>query len=227
MIRSLDQDTRSNYGAGLLRFTQFCDSINVPENQRMPASEALISQFVAAFVGITATKTLNNWMAGLQFWHIVNGAPWLASALVHHTRRGFSKMVPPSSRRAKRPPVTIEALSILFDHLSFVDPFDCAVGAAALTAFWCCCRYARSTSLTLTLSHLEHLAVWASSSYRAPIFLILSSTFRELFSLLPFSSCPTHPARPLFTYHGPRQLKRKVPPYPLLRVRIAHVHLRR
>ncbi|KAG1769405.1 Hsp70 protein-domain-containing protein [Suillus occidentalis] len=62
-----------------------------------------------------------------------------ASALVHHTRRGFSEMVPPS-RRAKRPPVIIEAMSILFDHLPFVDPFDFVVGAAALTAFWCCCR---------------------------------------------------------------------------------------
>ncbi|KIK76033.1 hypothetical protein PAXRUDRAFT_171054 [Paxillus rubicundulus Ve08.2h10] len=26
MLRSLDEDTRSNYGASLLRFTQFCDS---------------------------------------------------------------------------------------------------------------------------------------------------------------------------------------------------------
>ncbi|KAG1731061.1 uncharacterized protein EDB91DRAFT_1206726, partial [Suillus paluster] len=30
MIRSLDQDTHSNYSAGLLRFMQFCNSINVP-----------------------------------------------------------------------------------------------------------------------------------------------------------------------------------------------------
>jgi len=140
MICSLDQDTRSNYGAGLLRFMQFCDSINVPETQRMPASEALLAQFIMAFTGITTSKTLNNWIAGLQFWHIVNGAPWHASAMVHHTRRGFLKMVPPSARRAKRPPVTIEALSILFDNLSFSNPFDCAVGAAAFMAFWCCCH---------------------------------------------------------------------------------------
>jgi hypothetical protein len=53
MIHSLDQDTRSNYGTGLVQFTQFCDSINVPESQRMPASEALLAQFIAAFAGIT------------------------------------------------------------------------------------------------------------------------------------------------------------------------------
>lgn len=60
--------------------------------------------------------------------------------MVHHTRRGFLKMVPPSARWAKRPPVTIEALSILYDNLTFSEPADCAVGAAAFTAFWCCCR---------------------------------------------------------------------------------------
>ncbi|KAG0694084.1 hypothetical protein DFH29DRAFT_985347 [Suillus ampliporus] len=103
-------------------------------------AEALLAQFVAAFAGITASKTLNNWMAGLQFWHIVNGAPWHASAMVHHTRCGFSKMVPPSSRCAKCPPVTIKVLSILFDNLSFSDLFDCAVGAVTFTAFWCCCH---------------------------------------------------------------------------------------
>jgi hypothetical protein len=86
MIRSLDTDTRSNYGTGLLRFTQFCDSINIPEAERMPASEALISQFAAAFAGSSSEKTLNNWLAGLHFWHVVNGAPWLASHLLHHTR---------------------------------------------------------------------------------------------------------------------------------------------
>jgi len=101
MIRSLDTDTRSNYGAGLLRFTQFCDSIKVLEADRMPASESLISQFAAAFAGTSSEKTLNNWLAGLQFWHIINGAPWRASHLLHHTRRGFAKMVPPSARRAK------------------------------------------------------------------------------------------------------------------------------
>lgn len=140
MIRSLDTDTRSNYGAGLLRYTQFCDSIFIPEAERMPAAEALLSQFTAAFAGTTSAKTLNNWLAGLQFWHVINGAQWQGAQLLHHTRRGFSKMVPSSSRRAKRPPVTIDALCILFDNLDLTLPFDAAVSAVALIAFWCCCR---------------------------------------------------------------------------------------
>ncbi|KAG1735978.1 hypothetical protein EDB19DRAFT_1580755, partial [Suillus lakei] len=140
MVRSLDTNTRSNYGVGLLRYTQFCDSINIPESERMPAAEVLLSQFAAAFAGSTSEKTLNNWLAGLQFWHVINGAQWHGAQFLHHTRRGFSKMVPPSSRRAKRPPVTIDALCILHDHLDLTDPFDVAVCAIALVSFWCCCR---------------------------------------------------------------------------------------
>jgi hypothetical protein len=39
-IRSLVLDTRSNYDVGLLRFTQFCDSLNIPERDRMPVAES-------------------------------------------------------------------------------------------------------------------------------------------------------------------------------------------
>ncbi|KAG2158663.1 uncharacterized protein EDB93DRAFT_1076560, partial [Suillus bovinus] len=85
MICSLDADMHSNYGAGLLCFTQFCDSIDISEAKHMPASEALISQFTAAYTGTFSDKTLNNWLAGLQFWHIINGATWHASHLLHHT----------------------------------------------------------------------------------------------------------------------------------------------
>jgi hypothetical protein len=60
--------------------------------------------------------------------------------MLHHVRRGFSKLVPPSSHRAKRPPVTIEALSFLAESLDSASPFDCAVGAVAMVAFWSCCR---------------------------------------------------------------------------------------
>ncbi|KAF8418381.1 DNA breaking-rejoining enzyme [Boletus edulis BED1] len=140
MIYSLDKDTRSNYGSGLLRFTQFCDNINIPENDRMPASQELIAAFAASHAGRASDKTLNNWLAGLHFWHTVNGVPWHGSDMLRSVRRGFAKLVPATSRRAKRPPVTIEALTLLHDNLDANSPFDCAVAAAAFTAFWSCCR---------------------------------------------------------------------------------------
>ncbi|KIK78180.1 hypothetical protein PAXRUDRAFT_164679 [Paxillus rubicundulus Ve08.2h10] len=76
MIRSLDQDTRSNYGAGLLCFTQYCDSCNIPEGDHMPTSESLISTFTALHAATASDKTLNNWLVSLHFWHIVNNTTW-------------------------------------------------------------------------------------------------------------------------------------------------------
>ncbi|KAF9460773.1 hypothetical protein BDZ94DRAFT_1145246, partial [Collybia nuda] len=102
MSHSLDESTHSNYGAGLLRFTQFCDTNNIPEVDRMPASESLLSSFAASAAGLTSEKTLSNWLAGLHYWHVINGAPWRGAGVLHHVRQDFAKLVPPSSKWAKR-----------------------------------------------------------------------------------------------------------------------------
>jgi hypothetical protein len=140
MLFSLDENTRSNYGAGLLRFTQYCDAHSIPEHSRMPASENLLSAFSASAAGSASESALNNWLAGLQYWHVVNGAAWHGSDMLHHVRRGFAKLVPPNSKRAKRPPVTIEALVVLKSGLDLSNAFDAAVWAVASIAFWSCCR---------------------------------------------------------------------------------------
>lgn len=140
MSHSLDESTRSNYVAGLLRFTQFCDANNIPEADQMPASEPLLSSFAASSAGLTSEKTLSNWLAGLHYWHVVNGAPWHGADMLHHVRRGFAKLVPPSSKCAKHPPVTIKAMVALKAGLDLSNAFDAAVWAIACIAFWSCCR---------------------------------------------------------------------------------------
>jgi len=113
MTFSLDQGTRNGYGAGLLRFTQFCDKNNVSERNRMPASELLLSAFIADAAGSVGTSTINNWLASLHFWHILNAAPWNGKEMLKQTKKGAEKLVPISSERAKRPPVTIKHLYAL------------------------------------------------------------------------------------------------------------------
>jgi hypothetical protein len=140
MLCSLDENTRNNYGAGLLQFTQFCDAHHIPETQRMPASENLLTAFASAAAGSHSPSALTNWLAGLQFWHVINGASWKGSDRLHHVRRGFVKLAPPDSKRAKRPPVTIEAMTALKDGLDLSNAFDAAIWAVASIAFWCCCR---------------------------------------------------------------------------------------
>ncbi|KIK76570.1 hypothetical protein PAXRUDRAFT_18099 [Paxillus rubicundulus Ve08.2h10] len=84
MVKSLDQDTHSNYGAGLLCFTQFCDSTQILEEDRMPASEPLLSAFAASYASTVSDKTLNNWLAGLHYWHIINNATWNVETLANN-----------------------------------------------------------------------------------------------------------------------------------------------
>jgi hypothetical protein len=72
---SLDKNTHSNYGTGLLCFTQFCDTSGVPEVDWMPAAELLL----ASSAGLTSDKTLSNWLAGLHYWH-----PWHGADMLHH-----------------------------------------------------------------------------------------------------------------------------------------------
>ncbi|KAH7903818.1 hypothetical protein BJ138DRAFT_1189120 [Hygrophoropsis aurantiaca] len=139
-VLASDRSTRSNYGAGLLRFTQYCDSLHLPEVDRMPASEALIASFSASAAGNISSSALNNWLGGLHFWHTVNGAVWNGSDMLRHVRRGLTKLVPLSSKRAKRPPVTLEAMIALRHGLDMSNALDAAVWAVACIAFWCCCR---------------------------------------------------------------------------------------
>ncbi|KAF8076565.1 DNA breaking-rejoining enzyme, partial [Lyophyllum atratum] len=143
MLFSLDEETRSNYGAGLLRFTQYCDSRSIPESQRMPASDILLCGFSTAMAaGKVARTTLDNWLAGIRFWHLVNGAVWNGegSEMLKAVKRGVSKLVPVDAKRAKRPPVTIEHMHALRAGLNLSDAFDAAVWALACIAYWSCCR---------------------------------------------------------------------------------------
>ena len=76
---SLAPATRSNYGAGILCFTQFCDSWKISEEDRMPASAALLAAFVSCHIGSYLGKTIKSWLSGIQSWHIMNWAPWIPS----------------------------------------------------------------------------------------------------------------------------------------------------
>jgi hypothetical protein len=139
-------------------------------------------------------------MAGLQFWHIINGALWHAAAMVHHTRCGFSKMVPPSTHWAKCPPVAIEALSILFDNLAFSNPFECTVGAVAFTAFWCCCCLGElvipSANLFDPLKHISHsvlpliIFILPNSSCAASFHIPWTKMTKEEGASISVTACP-------------------------------------
>jgi hypothetical protein len=142
ILLSLDENTRSNYGSGLLRFNQFCDEMRVSESDRMPASAMLLSAFAASGAAKVSRSCVDSWLAGLRFWHVFNGAPWFGddSEMLAKVKAGVQKLTPPTSKRAKRKPVTIEHMHALRDGLDLSSAFDSAVWACAATAFCGCCR---------------------------------------------------------------------------------------
>ncbi|KAI6107296.1 hypothetical protein EDD16DRAFT_1695074 [Pisolithus croceorrhizus] len=197
MLQSLDVNTCSNYGTGLLRFTQFCDQTSVPESAHMPASTELLSLFSTHHTSQLSEKMLNNWLTGLHFWHIVNGASWNGNDMLHHIQRGFSKLVPTSSKRAKCPPVTLDALCTLHDWLNLTDTFDAAIWALAAIAFWSCCQLGE---LLVPSAHSF------DSSKHAP-HSILPLSISSLENGTQYSSfhipCASLPSQaPLFTFHA-------------------------
>jgi hypothetical protein len=140
MLVSIETKTRENYGAGLLRFHQYCDSRHIPEARRMPASDFLLASFIASWAGKVAATTAQNWLAGLHFWHNLHGAPWFGHSILRSASAGLAKVVPESSKRPRRPPVTLEHMHALFRGLDLSNAFDASVFAVACTAFWSCCR---------------------------------------------------------------------------------------
>ena len=89
LVRAVKVKTLSNYGAGLLRFTQFCDTMNIHEDLRIPTPEWLLSHLVATTgAGSVGVGTMRSWLFGLELWHVVNLAPWLGAAHLKHTSQG-------------------------------------------------------------------------------------------------------------------------------------------
>ena len=144
MLASVEGDSLQNYGAGLLRFNQFCDNHGIPESSRMPASETLLSIFVSEMgAGKVSRGTVNSWLSGLAFWHQINNAPWHGGSILARTKKGASN----TSLRSiphlpKRLPVTEAHMKALRCRLHLSEPKDAAIWASATCAWHGCNRLA-------------------------------------------------------------------------------------
>jgi len=142
LANSVQSSTLSNYSAGLLRFTKFCNNYNIPELECMPALESLLSLFISALGAASVGKgTMKTWLEGLWLWHEINEAPWHGGRMLRRVVAGASRLALADSVQPKCDPVTIEHLRSLHCNLNLSDSFDIAVFAIVCIAFWCCCRY--------------------------------------------------------------------------------------
>ncbi|KAE9383647.1 DNA breaking-rejoining enzyme, partial [Gymnopus androsaceus JB14] len=156
LLIATTDDTRQAYGAGLLRFNQFCDAELIPETLRMPASSILLAAFVADHIGTCTGKCIQNWLSGLRLWHLFNDAEW-------HGREGWLPSLKKAADRKgvvfKRPlrgPVERVHLLTLRSHLDLSKPRDAAQWAAATTAFWGCRRLGELLPKSMKKVTAEH-----------------------------------------------------------------------
>ncbi|KAI0313995.1 hypothetical protein OF83DRAFT_1165386 [Amylostereum chailletii] len=119
MISSLVPKVREYYSAGLLRFHQFCDAINMAE------------------ANLGAAK---KWLCGVRSWHDIHGGGWQQRNMTARVLSGVAKLVLPSSSRDQRLPITYKYIVARRDGLDLGNSRDAAVWAITSIAFWECCR---------------------------------------------------------------------------------------
>ena len=129
--------TKEVYGAGLLIYHVFCDSCNISEEDRIPASLILIILFIVNCAGSYSGTTLANYVFAVHAWHILHGLPWnMDNMQVKAVLTGAAVLAPPSSKHPKRALVTVDLMEQIFHKLDMVKPLDAAVMSCFSTIFY-------------------------------------------------------------------------------------------
>ncbi|PPQ84481.1 hypothetical protein CVT24_012455 [Panaeolus cyanescens] len=163
---SLEESSKTTYGAGLLRFTQFCDEHDIDEEKRMPAHPDLVAAFVASAAGSVSGSTIKAWLSGLRAWHIFNKAPWSEDEFLSLVRTASKKIGQPK-KRPPRAPVSLRHLELLLDSLDIVAcREDAALWACATTTFFGCRRLGETTLSLPPFNAYRHVSRGGDISLR-------------------------------------------------------------
>ncbi|KAF5373365.1 hypothetical protein D9757_009741 [Collybiopsis confluens] len=144
------ESTRETYASGLLAFHVFCDTQNIPEDQRAPCGRDLLNAWMATMAGSYAGTSIKNYVHGVRAWHIIHGIEWeLDQATFDTMIHGAERLRPAQSRLKKRQPYTVDYITQILTDLDRTNPFDVACGACLTTAFYCVARLGELTVPTL------------------------------------------------------------------------------
>ena len=112
MLHVWEEDTQVSYGAGLLMWHCFCDGKAIPELERAPASQPLLSAFVAHMAVAYSGKTISNYLNGVWAWHLLHSILWLLEKREMDTMlRAANKLTPSTSKKKKCHPYTPDFIS--------------------------------------------------------------------------------------------------------------------
>ncbi|KAH9062378.1 hypothetical protein EDB87DRAFT_297914 [Lactarius vividus] len=150
MIHAWEEDTREAYGSGLLMWHCFCDDKAIPDPERAPAAQSLLSAFVAHMAAVYSGRTISNYLNGVGAWHILHSVPWeLDKMEMDAMLRATSKLTPDASKRKACRPYTPDFIAAVKRDFTMEDPLDAAVFACLSTCFYASARLGEFTVRTL------------------------------------------------------------------------------
>ncbi|TEB24860.1 hypothetical protein FA13DRAFT_1906060 [Coprinellus micaceus] len=130
--------TMEVYGSGLLTFHVFCDIRKLTERERVPARQVMIAAFISDLAGTYASSTIRNYVFGVRAWHVLHGVRWdMRLEEIESLLKAAKRLAPPSSKRKKRQPFTVDYITTLRCGLNLEnDPLHAAVFACLTTTFY-------------------------------------------------------------------------------------------
>ena len=132
-----EPDTHTTYASGLLNYMVFCDKKNIPEADRAPASQLLLMSFISTLAAAYSGSTISNYVCGIRAWHLIHGVSWRIDKPELDTMlKAAEKLTPPSSKRKKRRPYTIDFILAIRHHLDLSTPMGASVFACLTTCFF-------------------------------------------------------------------------------------------
>jgi hypothetical protein len=109
----------------------------VPEIDRCPADPILMLIFITTCAGSYSGKTLANYFYAIRAWHLLHGAPWkMNQPEMKAVLDGAAILAPPSSKKPKRAPLTINNILAIASRMDLSKPLDAAVYACLTTTFF-------------------------------------------------------------------------------------------
>ncbi|TEB24501.1 hypothetical protein FA13DRAFT_1714661 [Coprinellus micaceus] len=96
-------------------------------------------------------STICNYVFGVRAWHILHGVPWeMCPEEIESLLKAANRLAPPSSKRKKRQPFTVDYLTTLRCGLNLEsDPLHIAVFTCLTTTFYTAGRLGEFTMKTL------------------------------------------------------------------------------
>ncbi|KAH8997874.1 hypothetical protein EDB86DRAFT_2913778 [Lactarius hatsudake] len=154
MLHAWEEDTRAAYGSGLMMWHRFCDEKQVPEPDRAPAGQDLLSAFVAHMATAYSGKTISGYLSGIRAWHILHSVPWALEKNEMDTMlRAACKLTPSTSKVKPRLPYTPDFIIEVGKQLNPEEPLDAAVFACLTCCFYASARLGEFTVRTINSFH--------------------------------------------------------------------------